>query len=122
MAGTWGAEWYEVEPRRDGVILDKFRYDGFLGTALEMMRRARGVETVICCGTATNVCVESTARSAHMRDFHLLLVSDCCAAYDRTLHEATLENIRRHFGIVATADEVEAAWRRLARPSRKRAT
>jgi ureidoacrylate peracid hydrolase len=110
LAGSWGADWYEVEPRPDEVVINKFRYDAFLGTSLEMMLHARGIETVICCGTATNVCVESTARAAHMRDFHLVLVGDCCAAFDQTLHDATLENIRRHFGIVATADDVEAAW------------
>jgi len=110
VAGTWGAEWFEVEPQPTDVVVDKFRYDGFLGTPLEVMLRARGISTVVCCGTATNVCVESTARSAHMRDFNLILVSDCCAAYDQGLHDATLENVRRHFGIVATAGEVEAAW------------
>ncbi|HEX5452018.1 MAG TPA: isochorismatase family cysteine hydrolase [Candidatus Limnocylindrales bacterium] len=110
VAGTWGAEWYEVEPRPDDVVINKFRYDGFLGTPLEVMLRARGVETVICFGTATNVCVESTARAAHMRDFHLVLVSDCCSAYDQDLHDATLKNVRKHFGLVATAEEVEAAW------------
>jgi ureidoacrylate peracid hydrolase len=110
VAGTWGADWYEVEPGPADVVIDKFRYDGFLGTPLEVMLHTRGIETVVCCGTATNVCVESTARAAHMRDFHLILVEDCCAAYDDTLHRATLENIRRHFGYVATADEVADAW------------
>ena len=110
VAGTWGAEWYEVEPRSGEIVIDKFRYDAFLGTPLEMMLRARGIETVVCCGTATNVCVESTARAAHMRDFNLVLVGDCCAAPDQALHDATLENIRRHFGTVATVDEVASVW------------
>ncbi len=110
QAGSWGAGWYEIEPRAGEVVIDKYRYDAFLGTPLEMMLRARGCETVVCCGTATNVCVESTARSAHMRDFNLVLVEDCCAASDQTLHQATLENTRRHFGLVRTAAEVESAW------------
>jgi ureidoacrylate peracid hydrolase len=110
VAGTWGAEWYEIAPRDGEVVIDKFRYDAFLGTPLEMMLRARGIRTVVCCGTATNVCVESTARAAHMRDFHLVLVGDCCAAADRAMHDGTLENIRRHFGIVADGVEVAAAW------------
>ena len=116
VAGSWGAEWYEVEPGPDDVVVNKHRYDGFLGTSLETMLRVRGIETVVCCGTATNVCVESTARAAHMRDFHLVLVGDCCAAPDQRLHEATLENIRRHFGFVATSDEVELAWAARERP------
>jgi ureidoacrylate peracid hydrolase len=111
VAGTWGAEWYEVEPRADEVVINKHRYDAFLNTPLETMLRTKGVETVVCCGTATNVCVESTARAAHMRDFHLVLVDDCSACTDPVMHEGTLENVRRHFGIVAGADDVEEAWR-----------
>src|SRR5688572_9344515 len=43
QAGTWGAEWYEVEPGPDDVVINKHRYDGFLGTPLETMLRTRGV-------------------------------------------------------------------------------
>jgi ureidoacrylate peracid hydrolase len=111
VGGTWGADWYEVEPQPDEVVINKHRYDAFLGTPLETMLRTKGVETVVCCGTATNVCVESTARAAHMRDFHLVLVDDCSACTDPVMHEGTLENVRRHFGIVASADDVEEAWR-----------
>ncbi len=34
------------------------------------------------------------------------------------LHDGTLENVRTHFGLVATADEVEQTWRELAKPAR----
>src|SRR5215469_8129435 len=37
------------------------------------------------------VCVESTARSAFMRDFAVTLIEDCCAAKTRRLHELALE-------------------------------
>ncbi|MDP6620319.1 MAG: isochorismatase family protein, partial [Nitrospinota bacterium] len=61
-------------------------------------------------GVATNVCVESTAREGFMRDYDIVVVSDCCAGVSRARHDATLENIRLHFGLVATANEVESAW------------
>jgi ureidoacrylate peracid hydrolase len=111
VAGTWGAEWFEITPKANEIVVDKYRYDAFLGTPLELMLRAGKIETVVCCGTATNVCVESTARAAFMRDFNLILVADCCAATDRNLHDATLTNIKRHFGLVASASEVTAAWK-----------
>lgn len=109
-AGTWGAEFYRLVPRDGEEIVSKFRYDAFLGTNLEYLLRARGTRTVICTGTTTNVCVESTARAAHMRDFNVVLVADCCASREAELHDATLENIRRHFGTVVTAAEIEACW------------
>jgi hypothetical protein len=41
------------------------------------------------------------------------MVGDCSAAYEPKLHESTLENMRRHFGLVATSDEIIQAWQGL---------
>ena len=41
------------------------------------------------------------------------MVKDCAAAYDPRLHETTLENIRRHFGLVASSDEIMQTWQSL---------
>jgi ureidoacrylate peracid hydrolase len=109
-AGTWGADFYRVQPRSGEEVVSKFRYDAFLGTNLEYLLRARGIRTVVVAGSTTNVCVESTARAAHMRDLHLLLVGDCCASPEPELHEATLVNIGRYFGSVVTAEAVAAWW------------
>jgi ureidoacrylate peracid hydrolase len=109
-AGTWGAAFYRVVPRDGEEVVSKFRYDAFLGTNLEYLLRARAIRTVVVAGSTTNVCVESTARAAHLRDFHLLLVGDCCASPEADLHAATLSNIDRYFGTVVTADEVSSWW------------
>jgi hypothetical protein len=47
-----------------------------------------------------------------------VLVDDCTAARHRRAHEATIENVRTHFGLVATADEIEQIWRQAAEPVR----
>ena len=112
VANTWGAEFYDLVPQPGEEIVSKFRYDAFLGTNLEFLLRARKIKTVICIGTATNICVESTARAALMRDFHLVMVEDCCASPDEDLHRATLKTLKHSFGEVTTADQVEAIWAR----------
>jgi ureidoacrylate peracid hydrolase len=110
LAGTWGAEFYEIAPLAGEDVVSKFRYDAFLGTNLEFLLRAQGIQTVICIGTATEICVESTARSALMRDFHLVVVEDCCASPDVDAHQATLKALKRAFGEVTTADWIERIW------------
>jgi ureidoacrylate peracid hydrolase len=110
LVGSWGADWYGVQPIEGEIILNKFRYDAFLGTNLEYILRAKGIESIVACGTATNVCVESTVRAAHMRDYYVVLASDCCAAFDHVLHNATLSNVDRHFGVIATGAEIAACW------------
>ena len=110
IAGSWGAGWYEVEPLPSEEVINKFRYDAFLGTNLEFLLRARGIQTVVITGTATKGCVESTARAAHMRDFHLVMVADACATASLAAHEGTLDNIAANFGEVTTAARVKQVW------------
>jgi len=72
------------------------------------------VQSVLVGGVATNVCVETTARDAYMFDYYVTMIEDCSAAYDAKLHMGTLENIRRHFGLVASSNEIIDSWKDLA--------
>jgi ureidoacrylate peracid hydrolase len=93
-------------------VVTKHRYSAFVGTDLEQVLRALGRRSVIMTGEATNVCVESTARDAYMRDFFVAFTSDCTASTSQDAHEATLYTMGKHFGEVVTSDEVIAAWQR----------
>jgi nicotinamidase-related amidase len=75
---------------------------------LERQLRARGVDTVIVTGVVTNVCCESTARDAMMRDFRTVMVSDATAARTDEDHLAGLTTFAKAFGAVMTAAEVVA--------------
>lgn len=114
--GTWGAEFYRVAPQPGEPVVIKHRYSAFIGTNLDTTLRSMGVKTILTCGVATNVCVESTARDGAMLDYYLVFMSDLSATASQELHEATLTNMRNQFGQVVTADEVVAAWRRVAAP------
>jgi ureidoacrylate peracid hydrolase len=109
--GTWGAEFYEgIFPRASERVVIKHRYSAFINTDLNTVLKARGIQSVLVCGVATNVCVETTARDAYMFDYYVTVIDDCSAAYDARLHMATLENIRRHFGLVASSAEIGGIW------------
>ena len=102
-------------PSRNEPIVNKQRYSAFWGTRLDSILRTLKRETLILAGVATNVCVESTARDGVFLDYHVVFLSDCTASGDGpAADEATLENMRRHFGRVATAAEVVACWQRVA--------
>jgi len=112
VVGSWGAEFYGVAPAAGEPVVVKHRYSGFLGTDLEVILRARERRSVLVTGVATNVCVESTARDAYMRDYHLVMVDDCCGAVTKAEHEATLHNMRTYFGRVLDSHAIAAHWRR----------
>ncbi len=104
--GTPGAEIYEgVNPEPDDVVIKKFRYSGFYGTQLENILRKLGRDVIAVSGVATNVCCDSTARDGAMRDFKVIFLSDCNAAFSREEQEATLKNFSKHFGIVLDSQE-----------------
>ncbi|MGH2964425.1 MAG: cysteine hydrolase family protein [Solirubrobacterales bacterium] len=109
--GTWGAEFYVVEPADGEEVISKHRYSAFIGTELDVLLRSQGVENLIFVGVTTNVCVESTARDGYMLDYHIIVVEDCTASYSEESHQATLSNIRRAFGRVASSEEIASVWR-----------
>jgi ureidoacrylate peracid hydrolase len=91
-ASAWDAEvCAELGCRPDDLVVDKVRFDAFQWTSLEPLLRGLGVTALMICGVVTNICVESTARSAFMRDFPVTLLADCCAAKTRRLHELAIE-------------------------------
>jgi ureidoacrylate peracid hydrolase len=107
---TWGAEFTDVGPVGDEPVVIKHRYSAFINTRLESVLRTLKVENLIMTGVSTNVCVESTARQGYMLDYNIVFLSDCTAAYSQEEHEGALYNMRSHFGVVATADDVIKLW------------
>ena len=110
-AGSWEGDFYgEISPLPDETIITKHRYSGFHNTDLQTVLRANGIRTVVLAGVATNVCVETTAREAFVRDYYVILLDDGTATYTDADHAATLSIIDRNFGQVATIAEVVDAW------------
>jgi ureidoacrylate peracid hydrolase len=108
--GTWGAEFTIVAPEANEPVVNKHRYSAFINTRLDTVLRTYKIETIITTGVASNVCVESTARHGFMLDYHLVFVGDCSAAYNPAWHDATLDNMRRNFGVVLNHHEIIAHW------------
>ena len=100
--GTWGAEIIEeLKPYQDDIVIKKQRYDGFVGTNLDIILRTLGIKYLIFVGTATNVCVESTLRRSFFLDYFPILISDAVSQKGpRMMQEATILNVQSTFGWV----------------------
>ncbi len=111
LTGSWGAEYVEgIEPLPGDLVVEKKTYSAFVGTDFEARLKERGIRTLIMTGVATNVCVESTARDAFMREFFVVFASDLAATDNPVLHQATLTNMEKHFGQVVSAEELLREW------------
>ena len=107
---AWNGEFYRVRPLPTEPIVIKHRYGAFESTDLDLVLRSNGIRTVIMTGIATNVCVETTARQAFLRDYYVVFTRDGTATFTKAEHEAALHNIDQFFGQVVSADEVIACW------------
>ena len=110
-ADAWEGDYYEdVRPQPGDAVVTKHRYDAFQGTDLDLILRSNGIRTVVLTGVVTHVCVESTARSAFMHDYYVIVAGDGTAAYAKEDHVQSLKNIDRYFGEVASIGQLCAIW------------
>lgn len=100
--GSAGADIYrEIYPQpNERVIRVKHTYDSFAGTDLDYVLRDRDIKTIIICGTLTNFCCESTARSGYALNYHVVFGSDVNATDNAQAHNATIRTMRRGFARV----------------------
>ena len=76
-AGHWGGDFYgNIHPEAGDVVVIKHRFNAFHNTNLETILRSNGIRTLVFSGCLTNVCVETTARDAFMRDYYVVVTSD----------------------------------------------
>lgn len=108
--GTWDhAIVDELAPAPGDIVVPKSRYSGFAGTNLDQILSARRIETVLVCGSATNVCVESTIRDAYHREYFPVMITDATIAAGEGAQEATEFNVLRFFGWLATGADLRKA-------------
>ena len=96
----------QLTPGTDPVI-EKHQYDAFLYTDLEKQLRKRKVKQVVICGVLTNLCCESTARSAFMRGFQVFFIDDATRTYTEDMHRATLLNLSYGFATIMNTRDVK---------------
>ncbi|MBV6700487.1 isochorismatase family protein [Kitasatospora aureofaciens] len=79
----------EVATVADEIVV-KRTIGAFHGTGLHELLQARGVDTVVLTGIATNLGVESTARAASDHGYELVFVEDAMAALTEDEHRAAV--------------------------------
>jgi ureidoacrylate peracid hydrolase len=108
--GLWGAEIIEeLRPKAEDLVVKKQKYDGFIGTNLEIILSTYGIKYLVFVGTATNLCVESTLRHAFFLDYFPILLSDAVSHAGAAItQEATIVNVKSNFGWVTASQDFVA--------------
>ncbi|MFI5349498.1 MAG: isochorismatase family protein [Elusimicrobiota bacterium] len=95
-----------LAPRAGETVVRKTRYGAFSNPRLARALSSAGVEDLVLCGLATNLCVESTAREAFDRGLNTFVAADATVAHDEELHLGALRSLAQGFSRVALTEEL----------------
>ena len=116
-AGSLPPDWSELIPelnrQPNDIVILKRQWGAFYGTDLELQLRRRGLSTIILCGIATAIGVESTARDAYERGFEQVFAEDAMTGISAESHANSVTSIFPRMGRVRSTAEIVAALRAL---------
>ncbi|HEY3858038.1 MAG TPA: isochorismatase family protein, partial [Gammaproteobacteria bacterium] len=75
------------------AVVTKHRVGAFFGTDLDMLLRAKDVDTLVLAGISTSGVVLSTLRHAADADYRLVVLGDCCSDPDAEVHACLLDKV-----------------------------
>lgn len=96
----------EVAPLPGDKIVAKNRYSAFYGTDLEKHLVHMGVRDLLIGGVMTNLCCETTARDAFVRDYRVFFLADGTATASEDFQRATLINLAFGFAYLVTCQQI----------------
>jgi nicotinamidase-related amidase len=112
-AQTFPPDWAEIVPElgpeEGDFVITKRQWGAFYGTELDLECRRRGITTIVLCGIATNISVESTARFAYEYGYHQIFVEDAMSAMSAEEHAFTVATTLPRLGLVRTTEDVLAS-------------
>ncbi|HVB70691.1 MAG TPA: isochorismatase family cysteine hydrolase [Acidimicrobiales bacterium] len=94
-----------VAPLPGDVTVVKRRVSAFSGSDLDVVLRAKDIDTLVLTGLATSGVVLSTTRQAADMDFQITILSDGCADADEEVHRVLMEKVFPRQATVMTTDE-----------------
>jgi len=97
---------HDLAPQPGEPVILKRRYSAFYNTDLETVLRGFKVEDLVITGIMTNLCCETTARDAYMRDYRVFIPADATGSVCEEMHLASLLNLAFGFAYVTTADTI----------------
>lgn len=87
-----------LAPDDDDYFVLKPKHSGFYGTSLDLLLGYLETDTVILAGFAGDMCVQSTAHDAFLRDHRIVVASDAVASEDPRSNTRALEWMRDRLG------------------------
>ena len=85
-----------LSPGGDDYFVLKPKHSGFFSSTLETLLRYLRARRLVITGIAGNFCVLFTANDAYMRDFELVIPSDCVVSNTKRENDEALRLMKRY--------------------------
>lgn len=109
-----------LKPQPDDYFILKPKHSAFFATSLVPLLEHLGTRKLILAGLATNLCIFFSAHDAHMHEYQLTVLSDCCAAEGDSDHDLALSQLQRFLHVrVCRSDEVHLSAKRRRAPAKR---
>jgi len=108
--GAPGTEIHDdIAPRPGDVVVTKRRGSAFSGSDLDLVLRARDIDSLVLTGIATSAVVLSTLWRAIDLDFGLTVLADACLDTDPEVHRMLVDKLFPQWAdVVAVEDWLKA--------------
>jgi nicotinamidase-related amidase len=82
-------------PDHSDYFVLKPKSSAFFGTTLHTLLQHLGIRTLVLTGIAADVCILFTAHDAHLRDYKIIVPSDCVASNSLPETRMALANMKK---------------------------
>jgi nicotinamidase-related amidase len=107
LEGTWGQETIsDINPQPGDTRVRKHRSSAFHGTDLDLILRAKRIESIAVCGIVTQGCVMATVLDATFHNYYTVLVSDCVQSYSPEQHDIAMRFMGSRYDLVTSSDVI----------------
>jgi nicotinamidase-related amidase len=84
-----------LQPAEDDYFVLKPKHSAFFETTLDTLLAYLGAKTLVISGVAGNICILFSANDAYMRDYHLVVPSDCVVSNTEEENRYALHQIEQ---------------------------
>ena len=93
-------------PHPSDLLITKRQWGAFYGTELDLQLRRRGIQRIVLGGIATNIGVESTARSAAEHGYELVIPEDLCSSISAETHAFSFKYILPRIARITSSEAI----------------
>ena len=103
----WWADFVpELDIQLSDITITKRQWWAFYGTELDLQLRRWNIDTIVLCGIATSIGVESTARNAYELWYNQIFPEDAMTSRSAEEHHSSINHIFPRIGQVRSTEEV----------------